>query len=464
MTIIEAIEDAKLFKPWFRDEASWAAWMVFLKALFGLPLARGEMATYRRLTGRQKAPTQQASEAWLVVGRRGGKSFIIALVAVFLACFKDWTPYLAPGERGTVMVLAADRKQARVIMRYVTALLHDVPFLKALIERETAEAIDLANRITVEIHTANFRAVRGYTIVAALCDEVAWWRSEDTANPDKEILDALRPAMATVPGALLLCASSPYRRAGALYEAHRDHYGQDGDPVLVIQADTRTMNPTVSQDIIDAAYERDPVSAAAEYGAEFRSDISGFLDPDWIARAVMVGGSELAPDPGKTYKAFVDPSGGRRDAFTLGIAHKDGGRTVLDVCRGQRPPFNPDSVVVLFATIMGRYGVHQVTGDRYGAEWVAQAFRNAGIEYLPAGKPKSEIYLEVEPQFATGMVMLLDHRVLTGELRNLERRTTRAGRDSVDHPPRAHDDHANAACGALWLVGQEDDAPQVRAV
>ena len=318
MTIIEAIEDANLFKNWFPDEASWGAWMVFLKALFGLPLAKGEMATYRRLTGREKAPTQQASEAWLVVGRRGGKSFIVALVAVFLACFKDWTPYLAPGERGTVMVLAADRKQARVIMRYVTALLHGVPFLKALIERETAEAIDLANRITVEIHTASFRAVRGYTIVAALCDEVAWWRSEDAANPDKEILDALRPAMATIPGAMLLGASSPYRRAGVLYEAHRDHYGQDGDPVLVIQADTRTMNPTVPQGTIDTAYERDPAWAGAEYGAEFRSDISGFLDPDWIARAIMVGSSELAPDPGKTYKAFVDPSGGRRDAFTLG--------------------------------------------------------------------------------------------------------------------------------------------------
>ena len=41
MTIIEALRDPNLFKPWFPDEASWAAWVVFLKALFGAPPGEG---------------------------------------------------------------------------------------------------------------------------------------------------------------------------------------------------------------------------------------------------------------------------------------------------------------------------------------------------------------------------------------------------------------------------------------
>ena len=98
------------------------------------------------------------------------------------------------------MVIAADRKQARVIMRYVKGLLQSVPMLAQTIEGERQEAIDLSNRVTIEIHTASFRTVRGYTIVAALCDEIAFWRTEDSASPDTEIIAALRPAMATVPG------------------------------------------------------------------------------------------------------------------------------------------------------------------------------------------------------------------------------------------------------------------------
>jgi len=55
-----------------------------------------QLATYQRCTGRGEAPAAPAGEAWLVIGRRGGKSFILALVAVFLACFHDWRPHLSP--------------------------------------------------------------------------------------------------------------------------------------------------------------------------------------------------------------------------------------------------------------------------------------------------------------------------------------------------------------------------------
>jgi hypothetical protein len=49
---------------------------------------------------------------WLVIGRHGGKSFAMALIAVFLAVFKDWRPKLSPGERAIVLLVAADREQA----------------------------------------------------------------------------------------------------------------------------------------------------------------------------------------------------------------------------------------------------------------------------------------------------------------------------------------------------------------
>ena len=272
---IEAMREPDLFARWFKDPTTWICWTVFLSALFGLPIDPAWLEIFTQCTGRSLPPAGAFNEAWLIVGRRGGKSIILALIAVYLAVFKDWSGRLVPGERGTVLIIAADRRQARVIFRYVSALITETPLIAPLVDGEvTQERIDLTNNISIEISTANFRSVRGYTIVAALCDEIAFWMGDDSANPDTEILTALRPAMATLsPDAMLLCASSPYAQRGALYEAFRKHYGRDDAPVLVWKASTRTMNPSVPQSVIDEAYERDSAAAAAEHGAEFRTDL-----------------------------------------------------------------------------------------------------------------------------------------------------------------------------------------------
>src|SRR6267143_1121148 len=455
VTLLEAMSDLNLFRGWFRDMRTWQAWRVVLKSIFGLPLSRltGDYKLYTKLTGRKVAPTKQAREAWLVKGRRAGGSYIAALIAVYLACCRDYSKYLSPGEVGTIMVLAADRKQARTIMRYTSALLQGVPMLSRLVSRAGLESIDLKNNVVIEIHTASYRSVRGYTVLAAICDEIGYWRSDESANPDQEILDALRPAMSTIPDSLLLCLSSPYARRGALWTAYDHHYGHDGDPVLVFQGDTRTFNPTVSEDVIETAYRDDPAAASAEYGAQFRSDIEAFLQPEWISGAVSEGVHELPSVPGIAYTAFTDPSGGSNDSFTLAIAHNENGRLILDVCRSRRPPFDPQKVTAEYSLLLKQYGLARVTGDRYSAEWVVSAHRANGIYYEVSQRSASEIYLEALPRFATGAIQLLDNRPLLTELRQLER-FTGAGRDRVDHPPRGHDDLAVAACGALLLAVQ----------
>ena len=171
LTILDAVEDQNLFGGQF-DTATSGAWLVTLKALFGLPMTEVEAGTFRRITRRAGAPTRPARELWAVVGRRGGKSRIAALLAVWLACFKRYA--LTPGERGVLMVLAADRRQARVVLGYIVALIDAVPMLSALVERRTAEALHLANGISIEVHTASFRAVRGYTVVGAIADEISF--------------------------------------------------------------------------------------------------------------------------------------------------------------------------------------------------------------------------------------------------------------------------------------------------
>jgi hypothetical protein len=104
-----------------------------------------------------------------------------------------------------------------------------------------------------------------------LADECAFWLSDESANPDVEILNAARPALATTQGPLI-AISSPYARRGALWETYRRHYGPEGDPmILVAQGATRDFNPDLPQSIIDRAMERDPAAASAEYMAQFRT-------------------------------------------------------------------------------------------------------------------------------------------------------------------------------------------------
>jgi len=329
--------------------------------------------------------------------------------------------------------------------------------LASVLEEETNEAIRLRNRIVIEIHAASYRSTRGYTVIAALLDEIAIWESDETsAEPHVEIINAIRPGMATIPGAMLLCASSPHARRGALWEAHRKHFGQDGDPVLVWQAATRAMNPAVPQSFIDRHMADDPARARAEYFAEFRADVETFISREVVDASVVPGRHELPRIAGARYTGFVDPSGGSSDSMTLAIAHVESdttgtNRAVVDLIREVKPPFSPDAVVAEFATLLKAYGVLAVRGDRYGGAWPRERFCVYGIDYQPAAKTTSDLYIELLPVLNSNRAELLDHTRLITQLCQLERHAG-SGKDSIRHPPGGHDDVINAAAGAIVMA------------
>jgi hypothetical protein len=215
-----------------------------------------------------------------------------------------------------------------------------------------------------------------------------------------------------------------------------------------------TMNPTLDPRIVERALEQDPDRARAEYLGEFRTDVEGFVAREALDAVVVPHRRELPPAAGVRYVAFVDPSGGSADSFTLAIAHRTASTVVLDAVRERRPPFSPDAVVEEYADLLRSYRVAMVVGDRYAGEWPRERFRVHGIVYEPAARPKSELYLAMLPLINSGVchVELLDDPKLLTQLSRLERRTSRGGRDSVDHPPKEHDDLANACAGVLSLL------------
>lgn len=430
--------------------SSWAPWRAFWKGVYGLPMDEDEVATFQAHTDREEPPAERVSEAWMPIGRRGGKSRNAAVAALYSAISFDAST-LAPGELAVVPVLAPDRKQGRVVMGYLRGLLTLQEF-EPYVHRVLKETVELHNSINIEIATASFRTIRGYTVPAAILDEVAFWY-DDGANPDSEVLQALRPAMATVPGSLLLGLSSPYACKGELYRAVERSFGQDDPHVLVWNADTASMNPTVPTHDIERAFEENPVSAASEYGRDgrvvFRRDVEAFLDAEAIRAVTIEDRREIPPLDGLRYTAFVDPSGGSQDSFTVAVAHMEGDVAVLDAVRERRPPFSPDDVTEEFAQLLKSYGLRRAQGDRYAAQWVVERFQRHGIRFEHSERSKSDIYREFVAPVNGERVALLDLPVLRAQLLGLERKVSRGGRDSIDHRPGGRDDVANAAAGAL---------------
>lgn len=440
------------FKAWFPNKAEWQAWFAFLAALFALPMTAEQLAIYRDCTGRSNPPTEPSREGWLVCGRRSGKSYIMALIATYLAVFRDWRPFLSPGGRATVMVIARDRDQAGEILNYVKAYFADVPMLRRLLDREGAECVELNNRVRIQVNSASHTRTRGFAIAVAILDEVAFWPVDAAAaSPDTEILTAVRNGMGQFrEHAVLLGASSPYAKRGVLHTAYAQHYGHD-DPVLVWKAPTRTMHPAFLQSTVDEAMARDPQEALAEYYSEFRSDLSSFVQPE-VVDLCTDRVRERLPQWGVSYNAFVDMSGGSQDSAALAISHCQGKDVVLDFVHEIPAPHSPNAAVAQFVPELRRFQCWSVTGDAYAGTWPRDAFQEHGISYQVAEQNKSEIYTTFLPLLNSQVVRLIEHPRMRHQLISLERATRSGGKDKIDHPRYGRDDVINAAAGACIMA------------
>jgi hypothetical protein len=244
VTLRRALEDDSLLGAVLGGD-SWRNWRTILIAANGEELTEDELEIFRKFTGgRPEAPKKRVNELWCPIGRRGGKSRAMAAEAVYRGALCEHN--LARGEKGRVLLIAQDKAAAKVSLDYVEGCLDSTPMLRQLIKERKREELALTNGVVIEVRAPTLRGVRGVTCVAVIADEIAFWRSEESANPDVEILHAVRPTLLTTRGPLF-AISSPYARRGALWETYRRNYGPEGDPlILVAQGTSRDFNPNIA--------------------------------------------------------------------------------------------------------------------------------------------------------------------------------------------------------------------------
>ena len=334
-------------------------------------------------------------------------------------------------------------------------------------ERTTAYEIRLTNNVTIAVHSNSFRLIRGRTLLAGVFDEIAFWRDDTSANPDIETYRAVRPSLART-GGMLIGISSPYRRAGLLHQKFKTNYGVDDEDVLVVRGGTARFNPTIDQAVIAKEMAADPESARSEWGAEFRTDVSSLFDDPVIDDAIdHARPLELPPRGGRRYHAFADASAGRHDAFCSPSgtararrARRPGSATSSGAAR---PRSIPRAVAQEYAHLAREYGCSK--DHRRQLRWRVglRCLPRCGIKYERSPLPKSRLVsgsaarTSIVARFQSPIT-----RYLLRELRGLERRTHRSGKDSVDHGSHGSDDFANALCGALYIAMHELRRPKMR--
>ena len=364
---------------------------------------------------------------------------------------------------------------ARYSLHFIRATLEESPLLAREIENITADRIDLKNGMSIAVIPPSLKSVRGYAIPVAVLDEVGvWYQDSEAANPDYEIYRAVSPGQIQFPNRKLIGISSPWNKAGLLYQAFEA--GSDGhratdeetreryQGVLVHHAPTAAMaNPKVDSGYLKKQRAKDPRAFERENLAIFQDSISGFLSPTLINEAVDRGVIERPPTSAYHYVAAMDPAF-RRDAFGFTIFHADPARgMVQDLVRRWKAeegvPLNPSVQLEKVATLAKQYNCSVVYTDQYHIESLSQLALQYGISLSPcefSATSKAKIYGSLQQLVNQRKLKLLENKECLRELKMLEAKLTQGGTIQIQAPPGEYDDLAAccaiAAHQGLWML------------
>jgi hypothetical protein len=160
---------------------TWMPWRAFWKAVYAIPMTPEERALFQRHTQGTTPPAAQVAEAWMCIGRGGGKTRNSALHAVYRVITFD-AAIVDPGEDVVIPLLASDRRQARQALKYMRGF-NALPLVSPYVFRGTLkERIEYKTGCDVEVLTATRKAPRGYSCPTGNCDEIAWWETLPTSR------------------------------------------------------------------------------------------------------------------------------------------------------------------------------------------------------------------------------------------------------------------------------------------
>lgn len=479
---------------------------VILKAAYGLKLETPEEMRawailndkvdydelYRPMVvGEQPYVRKQYKTVVGLIGRRSGKSHISCFAALYEIVFGGHMQHVKTVKRrqkdGTVKesrqevivpYIAQDLPTAKANMIYIKLFAEMSPVLADQIVNENSNVIEFANGIKVQPEPPVLKTGRGVAIPVVILDEVGfWYKTAESANPDFEVLRAVRASMAQFPNRKRFIISSPYTEEGILWDyAQAGTMGQNCKneqdkkkyrTTLVMQASTAAMeNPQlIKAGIIETLEEEqaaDPDGFVREYGARFVSSIGGYLHSDVVKRAIISGRTEMRRQDIEReqmvpfYVATMDPAF-RVDSWAFSIFHRNmHGKVVQDVLRVWTPSkklkivLDPAAIMQEIAGLCEQWGITTIHSDQYQLETLQQIALNhrlaiVGVDFT--GKSKAKVFGSLAMLLQQDNLELLDQPIIYQQLVTIQKKLGAMGNVQISAPPGKHDDVA--CCIAL---------------
>jgi hypothetical protein len=458
LDIVAFIRDPDVLNDLSHSEAQLAC----LKSIYGLPLTPMEMEVYQRGTGRETYDEREHTEATIIAGRRSGKT---SKIAAAIACFEAFRAHGIPtGQEAHVMLLAPQIAQARIALRSIRSYLRGSPTLSKRIVKTARDEIILDNGIIIGCYASTHDGVRGRTIVAAICDEMAFWPHEETAaNPEEEVIAALMPGMITVKNPKLIKISTPYAKQGLLWTEFQ-HRAELDFPVW--QLPSHEMNPKITLSRLEREQRRSEEKYRREYLAEFTDSVSGWITPEILDPCIVRGRRELPPVRDGFYVAALDPAS-RHSDFAFAILHRspDGMIFVDRVVRWtgtKTAPLVFRAVLDEINSILDDYGLYSAVGDQYCSDVIRQDLLELGVSYeICTFRPqtRAKIFTNLKHLLVQGKIELLEDPELLRQLRNLREERTDRGQVDVRPSGGMKDDLAVAVALAASELTKRPSRP-----
>lgn len=421
-------------------------------------------AESRKYFGTETLPLAPPQLIELVCGVRGGKSWLATCAAIHAALTADLSSrQLIELPRYPIIAPKVDAADATFTI--LSGIVERSPVLSQLLDGDpTADTLVVRRpdgyrvELTVVAASRGGVTVRNRWLVGFILEEVAQFGVESTGAVinAEEILRAAQTRL--LPGCQGWLISSPYGPQGLLYELWRKHFGKPGQ-VLVVNAPTRALNPSIPQSLIDLVAESDPDAAAREYGAEWVDADTAFLPSlliDKLTRAAPV--SRLAK-PGSAVAAAMD-AGTRGNAWTFIVAGKeklqDGERVALldawESIGSSKKPLSPSVVLAEAAPRLLTHGVKKVFCDGWSFDANQDHAKVVGLELVECTNADADAgYARIKALLGSGDFEVAPVDNLVTDLKAIRQRGT-AGSVKIVLPKQQNGRHCDFAPAAALAV------------